>query len=75
MDRKHIHSWHGDKEPPERQPGPERPKEKQHMLTILLIFVLMPVLVFLELTIQRRLFKNSAARRDSEWELYRQRWD
>jgi hypothetical protein len=45
------------------------------MLTILLIFALMPVLVFIELAIQRRLFKNSAARRDPEWELYQQRWD
>jgi len=45
------------------------------MLTLLLIFALMPVLVFIELTIQRWLFKNSAVKRDSEWELYRQRWD
>lgn len=45
------------------------------MLTVLFIFALMPVLIFIELTIQRRLFKNSAAKRDAEWELYRQRWD
>ena len=45
------------------------------MLTILLLFALMPVLVFIELTLQQRLFKNPAAKRDSEWELYRQRWD
>ncbi len=45
------------------------------MLTIFLIFGLMPVLVFIELTIQRRLFKNPAEKRDLEWELYRQRWD
>ena len=36
------------------------------MLTILLIFALMPVLVFIELTLQRWLFKNSAAERDAE---------
>jgi hypothetical protein len=45
------------------------------MLTIVLLFALMPVLVFSELVIQRRLFKNADARRDAEWELYRQRWD
>ena len=45
------------------------------MLTMLLIFALMPVFVFIELTIQRRLFKNSTGKRDVEWELYRQRWD
>jgi hypothetical protein len=45
------------------------------MLTLFLVFGLMPVLIFVELTIQRRLFKNSAAKRDAEWELYRQRWD
>lgn len=44
------------------------------MLTILLIFALMPVLVFIGLTVQRRLFKNAAAK-DPEWELYQQRWD
>ena len=45
------------------------------MLTLLLIFALMPVLIFIELTIQQRLFKNSTAKRDAEWEIYRQRWD
>jgi hypothetical protein len=45
------------------------------MLTIVIIFALMPVLVFVELTIQRRLFKNAAAKRDADWELYQQRWD
>lgn len=44
------------------------------MLTMLFIFALMPVFVFVELTIQR-LFKNAAAKRDAELELYRQRWD
>ena len=41
----------------------------------LLIIGLLPVFIFIELTIQQRLFKNSAAKRDVEWELYRQRWD
>lgn len=45
------------------------------MWTLFLVFGLLPVLVFIELTIQRRLFKNAAAKRDAEWELYRQRWD
>ena len=44
------------------------------MLTLLMIG-LVPVLVFIELTIQQRLFKNAAGKRDAEWELYRQRWD
>jgi hypothetical protein len=50
-------------------------RKKQHMLTILFIFALMPVFVFIGLTIQRQLFNNSAAKRDVEWELYQQRWD
>jgi len=45
------------------------------MLTILIIFALMPVLVFVGLTLQRWLFKNSAEKRDAEWELYQQRGD
>ena len=45
------------------------------MLTNLLIFALMPVLVFIGLTVQRRLFNNAATKRDAEWELYQQRWD
>ena len=45
------------------------------MWTLFLVFGLLPVLVFIELTIQQRLFKNSAAKCDVEWELYRQRWD
>jgi len=36
------------------------------MLTILFIFALMPVLVFIELTIQQWLFKIAAVKRDSE---------
>jgi hypothetical protein len=45
------------------------------MLTLFLVLALMPVLIFIELTIQQRLFKNSAVKRDAEWELYRQLWD
>jgi hypothetical protein len=45
------------------------------MLTIVIIFALMPVLVFVELTLHQWLFKNSAEKRDAEWELYQQRWD
>jgi hypothetical protein len=35
----------------------------------------MPVLVFMELAVQRWLFTNDAEKRDPEWELYRQRYD
>jgi hypothetical protein len=45
------------------------------MLTLILTFVLMPVLVFLGLTAQRLLFGNSAEKTDSEWELYQQQYD
>jgi hypothetical protein len=45
------------------------------MLTLFLIFVLMPVLVFLGLTVQRWLFSNSDEKNDPEWELYQQRYD
>jgi len=45
------------------------------MSTLIIVFGLMPVLVFTELTIQRWLFKNGAEKRDPEWELYRQRYD
>ena len=45
------------------------------MLTLILVFGLMPVLVFIELTIQKRLFTNATAKCDVEWELYQQRWD
>ena len=45
------------------------------MLTLILTFVLMPVLVFLELTIYRWVFMNSGEEIDPEWELYQQRYD
>ena len=45
------------------------------MLTLFIIIGLLPVLVFTQLTIQQRLFNNSAGKRDAEWELYQQRWD
>ena len=45
------------------------------MLTLFFIFVLMPVLIFVELTAQQWLFKNVAEKHDLEWELYQQRWD
>ena len=45
------------------------------MLTILLIFALLPLLVFLGHTIQRWLFSDAAVKLDAEWELYQQRWD
>ena len=45
------------------------------MLTLILIFVLMPVFVFLGLTVQRWLFRSSAEKNDPEWELYQQRYD
>jgi len=45
------------------------------MLTLILTFVSMPVLVFLELTIQRWLFRNSTVKIDPEWELYQERYD
>lgn len=45
------------------------------MLTLFIIFGLMPVLVFIELTAQRWLFKNGAEKHNLEWELYRQRYD
>lgn len=45
------------------------------MMTLFLILRLMPVLVFIGLTVQRWLFKNGAEQRDPEWELYRQRYD
>jgi hypothetical protein len=53
-----------------------RPGRKEHiMLTLILIFVLMPVFVFLGLTVQRWLFRSSAEKNDPEWELYQQRYD
>jgi len=45
------------------------------MLTILFILVLIPVLVFMEITAQQRLFKHVAEKHDLEWELYQQRYD
>jgi len=45
------------------------------MLMLFLILVLMPVLVFLGLTVQRWLFRHSGEKNDPEWELYRQRYD
>jgi hypothetical protein len=45
------------------------------MLTLILTFALMPVLVFLELTAQRWLFRNADENNDREWELYQQRYD
>ena len=45
------------------------------MLTLFLIFPLMPVLVFIELTAQQWLFKKFAEKHDPELELYRQRYD
>jgi hypothetical protein len=45
------------------------------MSTLILIFVLMPVLVLLGLTVQRWLFRNFAEQNDPEWELYQQRYD
>jgi hypothetical protein len=45
------------------------------MLTLILIFVLMPALVFFGLTVQRWLFRNSTEKNDPEWELYQQRYD
>jgi len=45
------------------------------MLTLFFIFGLVPVLIFIELTVQQWLFKNVAEKHDFEWELYRQRYD
>ena len=45
------------------------------MLTLILTFVLMPVLVFLILTLQRWVFRNSTENYDPEWDLYQQRYD
>jgi hypothetical protein len=45
------------------------------MLIPILTLVLMPILTFLELAVQRWLFRNSAEKNDPEWELYQQRYD
>lgn len=42
------------------------------MWTLFLVFGLMPVLIFIELTVQRRLFKPGAEKIDREKELYQQ---
>ncbi len=47
----------------------------QSMMTLFLTFIVMPVLVFLGLTAQRWLFRNSDEKNDPEWELYQQRYD
>ena len=54
----------------------KQPGSKEHiMLSLTLTLVLMPVVVFLGLTVQRWLFSNSAEQNDPEWELYQQRYD
>ena len=45
------------------------------MLTLFIIFGLMPALIFIGLTVEQWLFNNAAGQRDREWELYRQRYD
>ena len=45
------------------------------MLTLFIIFGLLPVFVFIELTVQRHFFKNGAEKIDGEWELYQQTHD
>lgn len=45
------------------------------MLTLFIIFGLLPVLVFIELIVQRQLFKKSVEKIDVEWELYQQTHD
>jgi hypothetical protein len=45
------------------------------MLILFLIFGLMPVLVFIELTAQQWLFNKCTEKHDPELELYRQRYD
>jgi hypothetical protein len=45
------------------------------MLTLYLVFGLMPVLIFIGLTVQQWLFKHGAEKIDTEWELYQQRYD
>ena len=42
------------------------------MLTLFLVFGLLPVFVFIELTIQQRLFKHSTEKIDMDKELYQQ---
>jgi hypothetical protein len=45
------------------------------MITLFLTFALMPVVVFLELTAQRWLFRNSDENKDPQWELYQRQYD
>lgn len=45
------------------------------MLTLLFIFGLLPVLVFIELTAQQWLFTTGAEKHDPEWELYQQQYN
>jgi hypothetical protein len=45
------------------------------MFTLFLILVLMPVLVFSGLTVQRWLLRHTGEKNDPEWELYQQRYD
>jgi len=43
--------------------------------SVFLILALMPLVVYSELAIQRRLFGDPVEMVDLEWELYRQRYD
>jgi hypothetical protein len=45
------------------------------MLILFLIFGLMPVLVFIELTAQQWLFNKFTEKHDPELEIYQQRYD
>jgi hypothetical protein len=45
------------------------------MLTILLIFILVPAMAIFGAALQRRLFKDTSYDYDPEWELYQQRYD
>jgi hypothetical protein len=52
-----------------------RNRKERSMLTLFIIFALMPVFVFVGMTAQRWLLKDVAEKRDPEWELYQQRYD
>lgn len=45
------------------------------MLTLFIIFGLLPVLVFIGLTVRQWLFKHGAEKHDLEWALHRKRYD
>jgi hypothetical protein len=45
------------------------------MLTFIFTFVLMLVVEIFGLSVQRRLFRNSAEKNDPEWALYQQRYN